>query len=90
MIEDPGRWVAIDGLRAVAVLFVLFYHFGAPFGAGGYLGVDLFFVVSGCVITSSLRRSLVRGGTISDFFWRRCARLFPNLIVLCCSPHCST
>ncbi len=79
-----GHWTALDGVRGVAVLAVLLYHFGAPVGTGGYLGVDIFFVVSGCVVTASLRRSMSRGGTAVDFFLRRGARLLPNLLVFLC------
>lgn len=82
MSQRSDYWVALDGLRGVAVAAVLLYHFGAPVGSGGYLGVDLFFVISGCVVTTSLRRSLARGATIPDFFLRRAARLLPNLLLL--------
>jgi len=75
-------WVALDGLRGVAVAAVLLYHFGAPIGSGGYLGVDLFFVISGCVVTTSLRRSLARGDSLSHFFIRRVGRLIPNLFLV--------
>ena len=83
MIRSASRdhWNALDGLRGVAVLAVLLYHFGAPIGTGGYLGVDIFFVISGCVVTASLRRSISRGGTTLDFFLRRGARLLPNLLL---------
>jgi peptidoglycan/LPS O-acetylase OafA/YrhL len=75
-------WAALDGLRGIAVAAVLLYHFGAPVGTGGYLGVDLFFVISGCVVTTSLRRSLAKGATLPEFFVRRAARLLPNLLLL--------
>jgi peptidoglycan/LPS O-acetylase OafA/YrhL len=74
------RWPALDGLRAVAVLAVIVYHFGLL--PGGYLGVDLFFVLSGFLITSLLIREWdSRGGRISfrDFYARRILRLFPAL-----------
>lgn len=82
MSEHGDRWLALDGLRAVAVLFVLLFHFGAPFGTGGYLGVDIFFVISGCVITASLRRSVTQGEGVTAFLWRRAARLYPNLLAV--------
>jgi peptidoglycan/LPS O-acetylase OafA/YrhL len=75
-------WPALDGLRGIAVAAVLLYHFGAPVGTGGYLGVDLFFVISGCLITTSLQQSLARGERASAFFIRRAARLLPNLLLL--------
>jgi peptidoglycan/LPS O-acetylase OafA/YrhL len=77
---QPPRWPALDGLRAVAVLAVILYHFGLL--PGGYLGVDLFFVLSGFLITSLLIRGWDRrGGRISfrDFYVRRVLRLFPAL-----------
>jgi peptidoglycan/LPS O-acetylase OafA/YrhL len=77
---QPPRWPALDGLRAVAVLAVIIYHFGLL--PGGYLGVDLFFVLSGFLITSLLIREWDRRrGHISfrDFYLRRVLRLFPAL-----------
>lgn len=74
------RWPALDGLRAVAVLAVIIFHFGVL--PGGYLGVDLFFVLSGFLITSLLIQEWdKRGGSISfrDFYMRRVLRLFPAL-----------
>jgi peptidoglycan/LPS O-acetylase OafA/YrhL len=78
--SQQPRWPALDGLRAVAVLAVIIYHFGLL--PGGYLGVDLFFVLSGFLITSLLVREWDRrGGRISfrDFYVRRVLRLFPAL-----------
>jgi peptidoglycan/LPS O-acetylase OafA/YrhL len=68
-------------MRGLAVLVVLLYHFGAAIGSGGYLGVDTFFVISGFVITRSLRRSDAQARSRLEFFLRRAARLLPNLIV---------
>lgn len=82
MSERRNYWVALDGLRGVAVALVILYHFGAPIGSGGYLGVDLFFVISGCVVTAALRRSMAQGDTLAEFFLRRVARLLPNLLLL--------
>lgn len=72
----------IDGLRAVAVLAVLFYHAHLGF-PGGYVGVDVFFVLSGFLITGLLLKA-IRSGTFSflDFWERRVRRLAPALMVL--------
>jgi peptidoglycan/LPS O-acetylase OafA/YrhL len=75
---------AIDGLRAVAVLAVLAYHWPASWMPGGFLGVEVFFVISGYLITSLLLGERVRTGR-TDFkqFWiRRARRLLPALYAL--------
>jgi peptidoglycan/LPS O-acetylase OafA/YrhL len=71
----------IDGLRAVAVLPVLFFHAGVPGLPGGFVGVDIFFVISGYVITARLKEDLVRSTfSILDFYERRVRRIFPALL----------
>ncbi len=72
----------IDGLRAVAVLGVLAHHFDVHYLKGGYLGVDVFFVISGFVITRYIL-SAREGGQwrLSTFYWRRLRRLFPAYLV---------
>ena len=69
----------VEGLRAIAVVLVLLYHAGVPGFAGGYIGVDVFFVISGFLITGLLYRELGATGRISfrDFYVRRVRRLFP-------------
>ena len=69
----------LEGLRAVAVVLVLLYHASVPGFAGGYVGVDVFFVLSGFLITGLLLRELRRTGTISltSFYARRARRLLP-------------
>ena len=69
----------IEGLRAVAVIAVVLYHFGVPGFDGGYVGVDVFFVVSGFLITSILVTERQSTGRISfrDFYARRVRRLLP-------------
>lgn len=73
------RRADIEGLRAVAVLAVLLFHAGVPGLAGGYVGVDVFFVVSGFLITSLLVNEKETSGTISlsSFYARRIRRLLP-------------
>ena len=69
----------LEGLRAVAVVLVLLYHAAVPGFAGGYVGVDVFFVLSGFLITGLLLREVRRTGTISlpTFYARRARRLLP-------------
>lgn len=75
---------ALDGLRAIAAMLVLFFHAGVPFLAGGYLGVDVFFVLSGFLITSILILEFRSTGRIqfSSFYARRARRLLPAALVV--------
>lgn len=72
----------IDGLRAIAVLSVLFYHAGYQSFSGGFVGVDIFFVISGYLITRLLNNELESSGSINlyDFLFRRARRILPALI----------
>ncbi|GLW28867.1 acyltransferase family protein [Actinoplanes regularis] len=78
MSLPPNFRSDVEGLRAVAVLLVVLGHAGVPFAAGGYVGVDVFFVISGFLITSLLLREAA-GGRISirRFYARRALRLLP-------------
>ncbi|MFT3975072.1 MAG: acyltransferase family protein [Amaricoccus sp.] len=79
----------VDGLRAVAVLPVILFHAGVPAFAGGYLGVDVFFVISGFLITGILARDLRAGRfSIARFYERRARRILPALtvVLLACIP----
>jgi peptidoglycan/LPS O-acetylase OafA/YrhL len=75
---------AIDGLRAIAVTAVIFYHLGFTWIPGGFLGVDLFFVISGYVITRLLLDSIARSGGLDlrGFYKARARRLLPPLIFM--------
>jgi peptidoglycan/LPS O-acetylase OafA/YrhL len=80
-----GRYVpAIDGLRAIAVLAVIAFHLRPGYLPGGFAGVDLFFVVSGFVVTSSLaRRHFSRMGELLAYFYaRRMIRILPALLAM--------
>ena len=72
----------LDGFRAFAILAVIINHFNKDILPSGYLGVDIFFVISGYVITSSLasRKSSNFFEFIFSFYSRRIKRLFPSLI----------
>ncbi|GAA2894069.1 SGNH hydrolase domain-containing protein [Microbacterium esteraromaticum] len=74
----------IQGLRAIAVGAVLLYHAGVPFITGGYVGVDIFFVISGFLISTHLLQSLEREGRIgfADFYARRIRRILPASLVV--------
>lgn len=77
----------IDGLRAIAVLSVVFHHIGVPGFSGGFVGVDIFFVISGYLITRIIDGE-IQGGqfSLSGFYERRIRRIFPALYpVLACS-----
>lgn len=75
---------AIDGLRAIAVAAVIFYHLGFSWIPGGFLGVDLFFVISGYVITRLLLDSIARSGGLDlrGFYKARARRLLPPMIFM--------
>ena len=75
---------AIDGLRAVAVIAVMFYHLGFTWIPGGFLGVDLFFVISGYVITRLLLDSIAQSGGLDlrGFYIARTRRLLPALVFM--------
>uniref|UniRef100_UPI00404B4F80 acyltransferase family protein n=1 Tax=Candidatus Planktophila sp. TaxID=2175601 RepID=UPI00404B4F80 len=75
---------AIDGLRALAVIAVMLYHLGFTWIPGGFLGVDLFFVISGYVITRLLLDSIAQSGGLDlrGFYLARIRRLLPALIFM--------
>jgi peptidoglycan/LPS O-acetylase OafA/YrhL len=75
---------AIDGLRAIAVTAVIFYHLGFQWIPGGFLGVDLFFVISGYVITRLLLDSIARSGGLDlrGFYKARARRLLPPMVFM--------
>ena len=85
MSSSNNRYIhSVDGLRAVAVIAVLLYHLGIDWIPGGFLGVDLFFVISGYVITGLILDSIARSGTLDlrAFYLSRIRRLVPALIAM--------
>lgn len=79
----------VDGLRAFAVLPVIFFHAGFELFSGGFVGVDVFFVISGYLITTIILTDLGNGQfSISDFYERRARRILPALflVMLVCVP----
>jgi peptidoglycan/LPS O-acetylase OafA/YrhL len=81
--DHPAYRADIDGLRAVAVLSVVLFHAFPQWLRGGFTGVDIFFVISGYLITAILAKSLGQGSfTFRDFYARRVRRIFPALTVV--------
>ncbi len=78
-----GYRADVDGLRAIAVVAVVLFHFCVePFGAG-FVGVDIFFVISGFLITRLIRKEIVEGRfTFTRFYIRRIKRIVPALLVV--------
>jgi len=73
----------IDGLRTVAILPVLLFHAGIPYIGGGYVGVDVFFVISGYLITKIISEEMLAGRfRISNFYERRIRRILPCFFVV--------
>lgn len=83
-MKEFGYQPHIDGLRAFAVAVVFLFHLNPDLFPWGYLGVDVFFVISGFVITQSLYKNYLKTGTINigQFYLRRFKRLYPALVVM--------
>ena len=82
--QRPAFRPDIEGLRGVAILLVVLFHARVPALAGGFVGVDVFFVLSGFFITGLLVRERESTGDVrlGDFYGRRALRLLPALIVV--------
>lgn len=73
----------IDGLRAIAVLCVIIFHLNSAYASGGYIGVDVFFVISGYLITSIIQKDMTAGTfTLIGFWERRLRRIMPALFLV--------
>lgn len=82
-IYHPLYRADIDGLRACAILTVLIFHAFPNFLKGGFVGVDIFFVISGYLISSVILNNMAKGTfTFLDFYSRRICRIFPALVVV--------
>ena len=82
--SKPGFRPDIQGLRAIAVMLVLLYHSGVSALSGGFVGVDVFFVISGFLITTHLLESLARDGRIrfGAFYAKRARRILPAALLV--------
>lgn len=81
--QPPGYRPDIDGLRAIAVVLVILFHFGIDGFSGGYIGVDVFFVISGFLITRLIGPDIARGRfSFVRFYERRIRRIIPALFVV--------
>src|SRR5437763_1648519 len=82
--ERPGFRSDIEGLRGLAILLVVAFHAGVSWTAGGFVGVDVFFVLSGFFITGLLAREVATTGDVdlSEFYARRARRLLPAFLVV--------
>ena len=84
MTTTPNFRDDIQGLRAIAVLLVVVYHSGLDFLPGGFIGVDVFFVISGYLIAGALTREITHSGSIDlfNFYARRARRLLPAAVLV--------
>lgn len=74
----------INGLRAIAVMLVIFYHFGITFFSAGFIGVDVFFVISGFLMTGIIYTKINNNVfSIYSFYKSRCKRIIPPLFFMC-------
>lgn len=88
MTKDFSYRSDIDGLRALAVLIVVFFHANFSWFTGGYVGVDVFFVISGFLITSSIEKEILQNTfSFKHFYLRRIRRIIPVLfcVILFCT-----
>ena len=81
---NKRRLGGLDGLRAIAVLSVVLFHLDYSLSPGGFLGVDVFFVISGFLITNLLAKEILETGRLrlGAFYWRRARRLLPTVLAL--------
>src|SRR5881275_3694215 len=82
--ERAGFRPDIEGIRGAAILLVVAFHAGVSWLAGGFVGVDVFFVLSGYLITGLLAREVATTGDVDlpEFYARRARRLLPAMLVV--------
>nr|MBL8412547.1 acyltransferase [Dechloromonas sp.] len=84
--DHPAYRPDIDGLRALAVLAVIGFHAFPEWVPGGFVGVDIFFVISGYLISGIIGKGLANGAfSFADFYLRRIRRIFPALTLVVAS-----
>jgi peptidoglycan/LPS O-acetylase OafA/YrhL len=81
-MRDTGYRPDVDGLRAVAIVPVILFHAGFPGLTGGFVGVDVFFVISGFLITSLILKLQPEQFSLTAFYERRVRRLCPALFTM--------
>jgi len=80
---NPHYRKEVDGLRAIAVFSVVFFHAGFSFFKGGFIGVDVFFVISGYLITNIILKEIIeKKFSIKNFYERRARRILPALFLV--------
>ncbi len=80
---EIGHRADIDGLRALAIVPVVLFHYGIPGFGGGYVGVDVFFVISGYLITGLIHQRMASGTfRLGEFYERRIRRIFPAMFAM--------
>jgi len=81
--QASGRLAYIDGLRAIAIIAVVAFHSRVPGFRGGFVGVDVFFVISGFLITRQIVSQILAGQfSVTEFYARRILRIFPPLLLV--------
>jgi peptidoglycan/LPS O-acetylase OafA/YrhL len=81
---SDGFRTDINGLRAWAVMAVVLYHFGVPGFKGGFVGVDIFFVISGFLMTGIIVKGMSRASfSFIGFYLARAKRIIPALLAVC-------
>jgi peptidoglycan/LPS O-acetylase OafA/YrhL len=82
---EAGRLVYIDGMRAIAIMAIIAFHARIPGFQGGFVGVDIFFVISGFLITTQIVEQTLAGRfSTKDFYARRILRILPPLLFVTC------